>query len=61
MDEQKEKESETQLGYLVMKLKSGQGIIINGDIEVRLCAVNRDFSEAQIAIRAPKDKKIRRV
>lgn len=53
---------EERAGYLVMRLRPGEGLVISDDIEVRLASVStRKMGEAHLAIRAPKSIRIRRV
>lgn len=56
---------EEKLGYLVLRFKSGQGVIIADElgrqIEIRLCKVDSDNHQAKLAIQAPKAMKIRRL
>lgn len=47
-------------GYLIIRLKPREGVMIKDQIEVRLASIDRR-GEAQIAIRAPKDYTIRKV
>jgi sRNA-binding carbon storage regulator CsrA len=52
---------EQKAGYLVLRLKPGAGAIIMECIEIRLASVSGSGNEAQIAIKAPKEIKIRRI
>jgi hypothetical protein len=45
-------------GYLVLKLKTGEGITINHEIEILLRGTSR--GKAHIAVRAPKSIPIKR-
>lgn len=49
---------EQKLGYLVLRLKEGEGLNIEPGIEIRLCKLSPNQNEATIAIKAPKDQKI---
>lgn len=55
-----DKEPEVKAGYLVMRLKPGEGVMVFDCIEVRLSII-KSMGEAQIAIRAPKDFLIRKL
>lgn len=59
----KPKDSEVKAGYLVIRLKPGEGVLIYDCIEVRLAtSIGRhNQGEAQIAIRAPKEMRIRKL
>lgn len=61
MKKDEEKKEEEKGGYLVRKLKSGEGVLIADQIEIRLCEVSRDLTGAQIAIRAPRKYIIRKL
>lgn len=45
-------------GFMVMKMTPNQGVMVGDDIEVRLCSSRNN--RADIAIRAPEGKKIKR-
>lgn len=59
-DDEKQKDPEVKAGYLVMRLKPGEGVMIFGSIEVRLSCI-KTLGEAQVAIRAPKDMLIKKL
>jgi sRNA-binding carbon storage regulator CsrA len=62
-DKQTDKDTdspEIKAGYLVMRLKPGEGVMIFDSIEVRLSCI-KTMGEAQVAIRAPKDFIIRKL
>ena len=59
-DKKDDQKPEVKAGYLVMRLKPGEGVIIFDSIEVRLSCI-KSIGEAQIAIRAPKEILIRKV
>lgn len=49
-------------GFLVLKLKDGEGATVSderGQIEVRLC--NARQGRADVAIRAPRSRRIRKI
>ena len=50
---------EPQPGYLILKMKDGQGVMVSDDVEIRLCQARNN--KADIAIRAPRHKRIRRI
>lgn len=53
---------ELKAGYLIMRLKPGEGVMVMECIEVRLISVGTSrYLEAQIAVKAPKDILIRRL
>ena len=56
-----EKPEERKAGYLVMRLKPGEGVLIADEIEIRIATPVGKTSDTQIAIRAPKHLAIRRV
>lgn len=49
-------------GFLVLRLRPGEGLMIFECIEIRLTSVGRgEPRQAEIAVRAPKDYLIRRL
>lgn len=57
-------EEKPKAGYLVMRLRPGEGFTVNQEIEVRVahkaeCPICK--GETQVAIKAPKEQPIRRV
>lgn len=49
-------------GYLIMRLKPREGVVIGTDVEVRLVSPgNGKEQDAEIAIKAPKEIRIRKV
>lgn len=53
---------EVKAGYLVLRLKIGEGALVGENIEVRLANISTDKkNEAQIAIKAPKEVPIKRL
>lgn len=60
MNNENEAETEKKAGYLVLRLKQGDGIIISDTVEIRICE-QRNKKETAIAIRAPKDIHIKRI
>ena len=56
------KPQEPKAGYLVIRLKPGEGFVVADTIEVWLSSITPgNQGSAQIAVKAPKDLKIRRV
>lgn len=55
-----DKEDEVKAGYLVMRLRPGEGVQIFDSIEIRLSMI-KSLGEAQVAIRAPRDYRIRKL
>lgn len=54
------KQPEVRAGYLVMRLKTGEGVMVSDLVEIRINLI-KTLGEAQIAIKAPKDLVIRKV
>lgn len=50
----------TKAGYLVLRLRQGDGVFIHESIEIRIAQI-KVLGEVQIAIRAPKEIQIRKV
>lgn len=51
---------EVKAGYLVVRVKPGEGVMISDFVEIRLSSIKTPH-EAQIAIRAPRDMEIRKI
>lgn len=51
---------EAKAGYLVIRIKTGWGIIVDDNVEIRISSI-KSMSEVQLAIRAPKKMPIRKV
>jgi len=50
---------QTKAGYLVTRLKTGEGLVIGADIEIRI--VSTQSADTNIAVKAPKHLQIRKV
>ena len=59
-DKDKDSLEEEKAGYLVLRIKTGCGLVINDIIEVRISAI-KTLGEVEVAVRAPKKMPIRRV
>jgi hypothetical protein len=46
-------------GFLVLKMRDGQGVMIGEDTEIRMCSARNN--RADIAIKTPRGKSIRRI
>jgi sRNA-binding carbon storage regulator CsrA len=55
------KTEEKKAGYLVLRLKPGEGFVLGDTIEIRLSRCADDYRAADVAIKAPKEVLIRRV
>jgi hypothetical protein len=53
-------EPERKAGYLITRLRPGEGVIIDSNIEVRI-AIKNQAEITLLAIRAPKNLQIRKV
>ena len=62
-DEPKKDDSgDPKAGWLVLRVKPGEGIIIGNAVEIRLATINnRTIGDVKMAIKAPRDIQIRRV
>lgn len=57
-----EKPKEQRGGYLVVRMVQGDGIIVDGDIEIRIARIRTNGGlDVQLAVKAPKEYQIKRV
>lgn len=52
---------EEKAGYLVLRLKPGEGVMVDDSVEMRVASVSNRKGEVHIAIRAPRSMQIRRL
>ena len=61
MEQPEKPKVEQKAGYLILRIKPREGLVIMEQIEVRLASIDRERGEVNLAIRAPKDFTIRKV
>lgn len=58
-EEKPQEKTEEKAGYFVTRVKNGEGVVINNEVEVRL--MTKHNIKASLAIKAPKHLPIRKV
>lgn len=59
---QKDSESQEGGGWLVLRIKPGEGVVLGNGVELRLATINNHHQgDVKVAVRAPREITIRRV